>query len=172
MRDYMVDVETLSTAPNAAVIQIGANTFDETNPFLAGVAKAEYAGSASFHREQSVIDWWSRQSASARSALSINLQPSVKTLATMFVQYLIRSGFGTTSRIWANPAHFDIPILEHLLRTCGLPVPWMHWQVRCGRTIVEQFGERGHYHDLTKHRADHDCIAQIRDVKRALQHGS
>ena len=163
-----VDIETLSTETNAAIIQLGAAYFTskgaEPETFLVSVSADWYHNNAhGFHISESTLNWWEKQSDKAKESLKLNLTTSPATMLTMFNKWAEEVGFteAESATIWANSPSFDLAILRNMYAHYELPVPWKYYQERDVRTIVRTF----HYQTplqqvFTKHRADHDALEQ------------
>lgn len=170
----MLDIETLATSHDAAVIQIGGCLFDfdtgsidET--FLVSVRRDFYDGPHQFWVCPKTQAWWAQQSKDARSALDINVVSTPYLAFDRLVEWFdekVPQGVD----VWANPPQFDLVILRNLARqSCGdtNDVPWSYKVERDLRTLAriagryvsnEELGERAS--GLTAHRADHDAIRQ------------
>lgn len=182
--DVMVDLETLSTAPTAAILSIGAVAFELTGdgPIRrispSGVElesrRYEFYANVMLDSRNSKVDdgtlrWWLGQSEAARARLSTPepLWPSVAIAD--FENWLERLGVGDEFRIWGHGANFDIPILEHAF---GRRVPWRYNAARDTRTLFHIAGAP--WDDWFKemaHGEEHDALAdahlQVRMVQRA-----
>lgn len=134
----MIDLETLSQEPTAAVISIGACMFDNTgilDTFKVNI-KPESAKAFGMIISKDTIDWWLKQSPEARAA---TLEKNVAAdfgLAQFVKWYSERK----PSHIWALGTYFDITILEHALKCVKLDIPWKYWEVNDCRTIFNMFG--------------------------------
>jgi exodeoxyribonuclease VIII len=73
-------------------------------------------------------------------------------------------------KVWSCGASFDIPICENQLRTYGLQIPWMFYNMRCYRTIRQMFDiEAGNKRETVKHNALEDAIYQTECIQKFLQ---
>lgn len=178
--DVMVDIETLSSFNNAAIIQIGACVLDDGSwPFLASVSRKLYHGDPRFGVDLSTVKWWDSQPDAAKDSLRLNRCKSVHRMLNVFANWLGDVGFRYSHDgqpgIWANPPQFDLTILRHAYQAHGLSVPWHYRQERCARTLWRSFGHlveeemAPDVSDLIKHRADHDAIRQARGVRAILE---
>ena len=183
-RDVMVDIETLATRNDAAIIQIGACTFDEKSKFLVSIAQDFYSeeapGRDSYHVDDPTVAWWAEQGEEAKESLSINVVDNPATALYEFEKWLKSTGFQKSYKfsgrsIWAN-GQFDIPILRHAYSVeqgHNDRAPWHFRQEKDSRTLYALFRHLVDFRelnssDLVKHRADHDCIRQARGVKAML----
>lgn len=140
MSDIMIDLETMSTAPDAAIVAIGAVQMDvETgvgSTFYRVIdlqSALDYGG----RLDASTIMRWMRQSDAARAA--IQGTPPLAHLAAMLRdlrQWMADIGPLDERRVWGNGAGFDLPILSSASRRLGQDTPlWHHWNERCYRTL-------------------------------------
>ena len=186
MRHIMLDIETLSTRSNAALVSIGACTFDPEhvdgdtdNRFLVGIDPEWY--DSVFHAfdvDPETVKWWSKQSKAARDSLLINQAQTLPLAMDKLVEWFEDVGFekenwDIVGRVWANPPQFDMVILRNAADYCygsSNDVPWHYRQETCCRTHMALFrGEglsfKGASQGLVKHRADHDAVRQARVVQ-------
>ena len=165
--DIMVDLETLSTKPNALVLTIGAVRFD---PFANdGVLKDGPNGMDQFYAridpesftwpdvdiDDGTVEWWSKQSEDVRKEAFAedNRQPIAKVMEDFY------RWCQPFDRVWANGSTFDIIILENICRNLGRGIPWQYYQVRDARTVYKMVP---HYERVNPalHHAAWDCWAQ------------
>lgn len=167
----MIDLETLSTRPNAVILSLGAVKFD---PFSERIdaengldMRVDVDQQTQLGRDvqESTLEWWSRQPAEVRDdALSdhgrIDLNSFVKNLNRFLVG---------VDNIWCQGPVFDIVILENLYAQLEQPVPWQYWQIRDSRTL---FGVHGDPRDRLRnlaHNALMDCVYQAIGVQQIFQ---
>lgn len=178
----MIDIETMSTKPEALVLTIGATEFslgdspkcDNPTHFYAAVCKKD-SERLGRHVEQSTLEWWEKQSKAAQEA-AFNAPNAVplKTALEGLIQYciLVRERHPSGKlHVWGNDPTFDTVILERSFEAVGLPEPWKYFETRSCRTydsIGETLGFRKK-RDLPRtgvhHNALDDCIYQAEVVK-------
>jgi len=179
MKIIMVDLETLSTAPNAAILSIGAVCFDDDGPaasvddaFLISVNRDYYDMQTTFNVDPKTVAWWATQGRAAQDSLKINRVETLPLAMDAFTTWVEKQG--EVDLIMAKPAHFDIPILANAARHsygANDALPWKHWQVRCMRTIcglypqVAKEARATVYPQFVRHRADHDAVRQAIDLQ-------
>jgi hypothetical protein len=170
MKAVMLDLETLGTRPECAILTLGAIKFD---PF-----KVDSFGASLYLRinideqiaigrevQQETLDWWAKQDSAVRDeALSDNDRVSLEDATRKLNKFLV--GVET---IWAQGPVFDIAILENLYRQLGKPIPWNFWQIRDSRTLFGVHGDprvkgRAGHHDALA-----DCIYQAQGVQQIYQ---
>lgn len=169
----MVDIETLSTAGNALILQVGAVKFSVSDGVLQLHEQFEkqisYQSSMAlggFDVDDDTIKWWKNQSKNARDAVSLNGE-NIKTVIQEFCAFA-----KDASEVWCHNT-FDAPILGNAIKRCGLNLPFKYTNWRDIRTLTalanmskhEVFSEsRGGTH----HTALDDCLYQINYCVRAM----
>lgn len=136
MQDVMIDLETLGTAADSAILSLGAVVFDPTttkiddNGYYA-VISLESNLSAGRTISESTVAWWMQQSPAAQTIFhSPNKLPLLEVLEE-FSDWLSDKDY----TVWSNGADFDLPMLAHAYARAGLKVPWRYSNTRCFRTL-------------------------------------
>lgn len=129
----MVDLETLSTESNAAILSIGAVSIDlDAGTILDKfymVVDPQSSLDAGLHVSGSTIKWWLTQSEEARKGvaeLGVPLQQALEEFSRWMPK-------GAT--VWGNGATLDNVVLTNAYRAVGLERPWSFRDDRCYRTI-------------------------------------
>jgi hypothetical protein len=175
--DVMVDLETLSTSPTAAILTLGAIRFNRTwkpddLPSIKNVdlfyRKIDLASCLAVGLEMnaSTIEWWMRQPDVARK--EVFSQPRMSLVQTLeeFSQWL-----GTSKYIWSHGDDFDTVILTQAYRACGLKLPWHYSHTRDTRTLLDVAKVDVKMLEDDKdilHHAAFDCYRQIYAVLEAF----
>jgi len=170
----MLDLETYSVEPNAAILTIGAIKFSRSGPLqpkkkLSTFYRRVHLQScinAGLHINQETVQWWSTQDKDALYEAVGN--PDRIPLKQALEEFNV--WFRGSYIVWANAPSFDCVILESAAKVCDVPVPWKFWNTRDCRTIFDLGKVR--MKDLpvsTAHNAVDDCYRQIIGVKRALK---
>ena len=160
----MVDLETVSTQPDAAILTIAAIRFDNnrdytdiTDPYTLDYfytrVDLEQPGRVV---SDETMAWWASQAPEIRDE-AFNEADRYPLADVMEAFNLWASG---ADRYWANGIAFDFPILESACRTYDMRWPWQFWQVRDARTIYQMVPD----HNMPKNAAHHalyDCLNQI-----------
>jgi hypothetical protein len=188
MNDISIDIETLSTKPNALITQIGACAFDRNSGaidervFLANCQYVDpWPSDLDYHVDPSTALWWIMQSEEARMSLSKPEPRPIGDALNDLSNWMRQVGFvsqhrSITMRVWANAPTFDLTILRYALAKNGLHCPWHYRQEHCMRTVCTlarelidgdpiTVSEEG----LVAHRADHDAIRQARIISEATR---
>ena len=163
----MLDLETLSTRPNAVILTLGAVKF---NPFT-----LEDPGPGLYVRpdvdeqiaqgrdvQDETVNWWMNQAEDVREeALGTDGRISVEDMYRQLNRFLV----GANS-IWAQGPLFDFAILENLYRQYGWPTPWQYWQIRDSRTLFGVHGDPRVKGKVGLHNALEDCVSQATAVQQ------
>jgi len=163
----MLDLETLSTRPNAVILTLGAVKF---NPF-----SLEDPGPGLYIRpdvdeqiaqgrdvQDETVNWWMNQAEDVREeALGTDGRISVEDMYRQLNRFLV----GANS-IWAQGPLFDFAILENLYRQYGWPTPWQYWQIRDSRTLFGVHGDPRVKGKVGLHNALEDCVSQASAVQQ------
>lgn len=132
----MVDLETMGTGNEAAIVSIGAVKFD---PMGGGIDDALYVGvslasSVAFGLKidpDTVLWWLDKERDTARKALLasdfVDLPTALEGLAMWIGDKSVP--------VWGNGATFDNVILRNAYQKVGLSCPWSYRDDRCYRTF-------------------------------------
>jgi len=172
-----IDVETMSTAPYAAIASIGACRFaiggdgigdliGDTFHMHVSLANCQRHGLAI---DASTVLWWLGQGDNARLAL-IGGQHDAEPLVTALEElsdFILATALEENEHpdIWANGASFDLPILANAYRTVGMTIPWKFWQERDLRTLKALRPECRIPHAGIAHHALDDAVNQARLIQ-------
>lgn len=146
MTSLMIDFETLSTQPNAAVFCLGGVFFDSTGLLGEGFETfidIEEQLAKGRHVSSDTLRWWLGQSEVARRNMITGMAKAVTIsyFAKSFLSF-IAAYPPKNLLVWSNGGDFDIPILSSLLHDCGVSAPWPFWNHRCHRTLMAIAGIR------------------------------
>lgn len=171
--NVMIDIETLGKKAGCSILSIGATVFGTNDnipreDFYVTINAHSCLGLGLFE-EADTVDWWRKQSPEARvEAFSGKLD--IRTALAKLYNYIkdIEAAFNVTTKVWANGANFDIPILEAAYDLAGISIPWRYSNVRCYRTLkalstVDEVSFQG-----VKHNALADAMHQARNAVRFL----
>jgi len=171
--NLMIDLETLSLQPDAAIIAIGATTFASFDivpiNFMQSCGYSSTETYPAFHYDAATIAWWEKQPAEARKQLDYT--GTMHGLVYDFHKFLTLLSITCNYElvVWSNGANFDIPILEHAFRVFNIPIPWSYRNVRCYRTLAALFPEVPAPERIgTAHRAIDDAINQAVHAEKIL----
>lgn len=154
----MVDLETLSSASDAAIISIGAVAFNRRDGvvgrYYAPVDRksAEQYGSIS----RDTMDWWAQQSPEARKVLTDGVEQLPEVL-NGFASWFKRE---KCQYVWGFGATFDNVILRNGYTRTGIRCPWHFRRDRCFRTAAAIFAPAWPPRTGTHHHALDDAEYQ------------
>ena len=111
--NVMIDIETLSLKPNAAVISIGVAAFSIEEGVTDSSEWKLKLSNVYGHIDPDTVDWWMHQSDAAREdTFGGTLRHSPFSAATGLRDFLAAHG-GKDALIWANSPSFDLVILRN-----------------------------------------------------------
>ncbi len=177
----MIDLETLGTRPDGAILQIGAVLFEAKSGgrLLNGKGFNEYVllqdGNGTIDHD-TVRFWLGEKSAPRMSAgmqRAMNLNATLKDVLQRFNRWphdTCDIGWEGIEGVWALPSNFDLSVLKSAYHRLGLEPPWHRSRTRCAKTLFELVG----YPDidwtgLTHHDAMDDAIGQAMGVQKAME---
>lgn len=169
MHDISIDIETLSTRHDAAILSIGAVVFDRETGELGEnfyVTVDIDSAIANGHVLGSTLAWWMQQNEAAKGLFDASEKCTLAE-ALFDLSIFVRQREG--ARVWGNGATFDITILEHAYSRVNLAAPWKFWEIRDMRTLVEAAAARG-FNKVSvpfegeKHNAMDDAVHQARVI--------
>ena len=163
----MIDIETIGVAPGATILTIAAQSFD---PLGTGYYNQQYYARITLESQenrtidQSTLDWWATQPATARDEAfceegRIDLDLALDSLGKL----IWHSNF-----IWCQGPTFDCTILEHAYKSYNKPIPWQYYKVRDSRTVFSLWP--GLPKPPVSHHALEDCRRQIALLQTTLKH--
>lgn len=166
----MIDLETLSLANNAIVMQIGFATF---NPNVGTEYGVIASGAFSLNpKEQMKIgreldyrtfEWWMQQSDGARNTLLTHV--SHDTMPELLDAFVSHFNWDEIEGVWANGILFDLAILADLFAQYDRSVPWHYRSPRDFKTLRALRPNLRSPKPEIAHSAEHDAIAQAIQVQ-------
>lgn len=163
--DIMVDIETLGTATDSVITQIGAVKFER----MTGKIIEKFVVNIDIQDclrlgltvDAGAVKFWFDQTKRTFLENTVPLERALYRFGVFCTDPEIYTGFKTgPHKGWAH-ATFDFPILDNAYRKIGLTFPMKHRNLRDIRTLGELAGNPK-YSDLPKtHDALDDCIRQI-----------
>jgi len=172
LSDIMIDLETLATSPNAAVLTIGAVRFDPFNNDIGNPTceklyirvDLDSCDELGLEVNDDTIAWWSQQSKEAQEEA---FSPEGRVHVREAFNQLYKFCWGA-KRIWSHGASFDTVICENIFRKLNKAVPWKFWEVRCTRTLFD-IGINPERPPVLKHHALEDAWNQTVGVQNVFQ---
>lgn len=178
IKHIVIDIETLSTEPNAAVIQVGMvfRFGDLVELAEMSVSPSCYYGlsngpSSPFHTDNNTISWHHKTNPE-------NLQKCVRSEESLAdLVAFIRSNVDKAKEdgkyaiwLWACGTDFDVPILKNLLDFCGKKPNWGYTYVRDYRTLRELYKDIIPKNGDNPHTAGADAFNQYEHLMCILAH--
>ncbi|EFG1878850.1 exonuclease [Escherichia coli] len=132
-----VDLETMGINPDAPINSIGGTFFDpatgEMGPEFSKAIDLETSGGII---DRKTIKWWAKRSREAQSAIFTD-EISLDVALRLFIEFIEKNSGGCFVQVWGNGANFDNVILRRSYERQGIPCPWLYYNDRDVRTIVE-----------------------------------
>ena len=172
LSDIMIDLETLATSPNAAVLTIGAVKFDPFNNDMDNpncqklYLRVDLDSCDEFGLEvnEDTIAWWANQSKEAQEEA---FSPEGRIHVRDAFNQLYKFCWGA-KRVWSHGASFDTVICENIFKKLNKACPWKFWEVRCTRTLFD-IGINPERPPVLKHHALEDAWKQTIGVQNVFQ---
>lgn len=172
LSDIMIDLETLATSPNSAILTIGAIKFDPFGDDLKDPTCEKFyvrvdldsCDELGLEVNDDTLAWWSQQSKEAQDeAFSSDNRIHIREAFNQLYKFC----WGA-KRVWSHGASFDTVICENIFRKLNKAVPWKFWEVRCTRTLFD-IGIDPQRPPVLKHHALEDAWNQAVGVQHVFQ---
>jgi hypothetical protein len=179
----MIDLETMGTSKNAAIIQIGAAEFRFTTPEFTGSLREfvlnrfcanvtlQSCIDAGLRVDESTREWWQLpENKEAFETTQEHAMPLRESL-TQLRRWLLCDTNPEDIEPWANGTSFDMAILETAYRKLSLPMPWKYFNERDYRTMKTLWRsvEKPEFNGV-KHSASDDAANQAVHLIAIVQH--
>ena len=139
MKNIMLDLETMGTSSNSAVLTIGAVEFDKdlgiTNRFYE-IIDLQSCIDRGFEITADSFYWWLRQSKESKDSLTEKKNIDIKDALINFQSFI---GKNENIQIWGNGSDFDNVILRNAFKRFKINNPWSYYANRCFRTLKYSF---------------------------------
>lgn len=170
-----IDMETLSTEHNAALLSIGAvihdfGTGQQVDTFYANITP-ESSIAAGLDVSESTKAWWAKQGQAAQDVLSVDQRP-LRDVLVDFAKWL--AGHGVQYAIGNGP-RADNQWLESACKAVGMQSPIKYWGDLDMRTLTfigTHILGLDHWHNTfkgVKHNALHDAINEAQFCNAVFQ---
>ena len=130
----MIDLETLGTKPNSAILSIGAVAFDDNgihDEFYLNV-DLESSLDKGFDIDPSTVYWWLSQDKQAGEVLSKDKKP----ISVALISLVCFFNKNLPHEVWANSPSFDLVMLKNAWDKHGIKTPYRFWIERDFRTFL------------------------------------
>lgn len=198
LNSIMIDLETLSSRPNASILSIGAVVFDENvidspesitadRRFYRIVDLEATPSYLHFDIDPAVVYWWLQQNTSAQKHIvppaiefDANGQPLPRpspytTLRAALLEFRDWYTYNLGGRTYAYGATFDHVILNNAFHALKIKNPIAYKHQLCMRTVISLAQiPCPDLEGLTSHVAIDDCVRQViwfQNAKRFLLDG-
>ena len=136
--DCMIDIETIDTGPESAILSIAATRFNVKNSRLDRgsieiLVDVDDCLARGCTYSEDTIKWWDQQAEDVRYK-AFDAGPRYSLPDALFK---LRGFCAGVERFWCQGLNFDQIILEQAYKRCGEPRPWSYWQWRDSRTIMK-----------------------------------
>lgn len=163
MSHIMIDLETMSTEPNAAIVAIGAVVVDLENnrlgeEFYRRISLESSVLSGGVIDPRTVI-WWLKQDRLARREI-YSASATIVNSCTGFMEFIKRNGGADNIKVWGDGASFDNVILTTTFKRLAMEEPWRYWNERCYRTVKNMYPHIKSNNQGTEHNALDDAKSQ------------
>jgi len=166
-KHLMMDLETLSTEPNAVILTIGALWFDpfsDAEPGPGFHVRVEI-DSQERHVDEDTVSWWGQQDPEVQAeAFSSDNRHLLSDALKDFAKFA-----QDADGYWSHGTVFDVCILENAFVEQGMRgwIPWKYHQVRDCRTVLKISDTVMDRHSGGAHNALIDCYNQALAVQQA-----
>lgn len=171
----VLDLETLSTQPNAAIASIGAVALTARGSFVSEFHVAVDAGAPQHLRHvcANTCAWWDKQSEDAKLGSIHAPNPTLPHQALeAFTAWVQQHADPKKVKVWGNGSSFDNVILSSLYADYPeLVRPWAYWNDRDMRTVLDlhpQAKNVGEFEGI-KHNALHDARHEAKQLVAVLR---
>ena len=141
----MLDLETVSTEPNAGIIQIGACLVkDTTNNYKSKISlssieshNSKAQGDSQFNISYETLHWWNKQDPVIR-AEAFSGTKGISDVLQEFGTWLIQLAHSSNKKVmlWSNGADFDCVIISKAFHNTMNNYPIGYKNHRCYRTMI------------------------------------
>lgn len=185
--DLMIDLETLSSRYDAAILQIGAIKFNphgDDRDMLEAVLKGEQDPDSSLffempvvpngeaHIDPETVTWWLRQKKEAQEAVA-NAVCDEATALQLFTNWI---GDTRGMKVWAKSPSADLVWLDNAYKRMARGYPWdfkSERDVRTIQTIAREITGKSipnwKPEGLATHNAIVDCALQVYQVQQSYR---
>jgi hypothetical protein len=159
----MIDLETMATSTDAAILTIGAVKFDPFGKDIEEPAMDSFyvrvdvdsCDELGLAVSDDTLAWWANQSKEAQDeAFGEGKRIHIRDAFDQLYKFC----WGA-KRVWSNGSCFDIVICETVYKKLNKAIPWSFWQVRDVRTAFD-LGINPNRPTVTAHHALQDAYNQ------------
>ena len=168
MNNVQIDIETLGTAPDAAIVSIGAVMFDKygTGKEFYKIVDAQSSVDDGGTVTISTVEWWMKQNDKARTIFQAEKWSLLEVLMEL-TDWLGDMCDTNELKVWANSPAFDCVILGSAYMRNQMHMPWRFYNERCHRTMKAMY-KVDHKFAGTAHNAVDDARNQALHLIKIL----
>jgi hypothetical protein len=151
--NVVLDLETTSTAPNAAILQIGAAIPSFDHDFLPTDFPTTFERTIRYEdvtnlcklgqldMSDATMEWWDKQDPETKRIVFSGQTSYVEAMSDFrdWMLTITQASEGKKVAVWGNDVGFDNVILRHSLDLLGLHNVWSYQNNRCFRTLRALF---------------------------------
>lgn len=170
-KHIMIDLETLSTENDAAIIAIGVVEFDLERVWDERLWLIDPVLSTG-RRDTATIKWWHEQNPEVRLAMFSGVQSDYEALRDLWSHL---NQFWENHWIWAGPSTFDLAILKTRYQELGINYP-INWRNQRDLTTLSRVAEQlgidmsgDTFKGFVEHNPVSDSIKQARRAQIILK---
>lgn len=182
MNHVMIDLETLSTKPNACILTFGAMKFDPHNDARGATEEKIFNSKYSFYRrvdpesctnlgahiDEGTVAWWAKQDDKVKhEAFNEQDRHDIKTVLSDFHRWY--NSDGGAEAVWSNGSIFDVMIVEDYNNKLARGNPWKFWEIKDTRTIYGLCDAELPQLKEDAHHALWDCWKQLVGVQNCYR---
>lgn len=178
MNDVMVDLETMSSRRDAAILTIGAVFFDPYHdwpvgpmelPTFSAAASLKSSVAVGLHVDPDTVMWWMQRSDEARAQITGPVLNPLSQILHEFSTWIThhKDKRQETVNVWGNGSDFDNVVLRSAYDAVQQRPPWGHRGNRCYRTMRALYPDVPGYpqnDEDKKHLALDDAILQAQHL--------
>jgi len=168
MNNLMIDLETMGTGNNSAIVAIGAAYFDPLTAELGGTyytaVDLQSNLDCGLQVDGDTVMWWMSQSDDARAALQGGIK--LPEMLRDFSRWCGASG--NPKSVWSH-ATFDHVILMNAYEKAGVPSPFHYRAAKDIRTLSYLASPNDVMFVGEQHNALDDAVHQVKYVSKMIQ---
>lgn len=133
----MLDLETLGTTADSAILSIGAVKFNLNGEMddAAFYAICTIGSQPKRHINGDTLAWWMTQNDDAQKVFTSGDKMPLERALLDLKGWVEHDDY----LLWSNGADFDIPIINHAMRAYNIAPLVKFWNHRCFRTLKNEY---------------------------------
>jgi len=173
--NIIIDLETLSTAPDAAILSVGAIAVDVDrmricDDFYSAINPKQDAWGRK--TDPRTLKWWQTEVAFETKQKAFSGTPVLPTVLQQLRDWMrkVRGATGAIG-VWGNGVAFDNVILKSAYDECDIPPAWHYRYDRCYRTLASFYPHiKPEAKNTQPHHALHDALHEARHFLQIIEH--